>query len=73
MIDRLLNKQVVGLALAIGLGLLGLSLFVANERWVTLGGLPPASGLKFAIPLLCGVSLGRPVGKSRSVNILGCC
>ena len=67
MIDRLLNKQVVGLALAIGLGLLGLSLFVANERWVTLGGLrfQASEPLKFAIPLLCGVSLARTSGKVR--------
>ena len=65
MIDRLLNKQVVGLALAIGLGLLGLSLFVANERWVTLGGLrfQASEPLKFAIPLLCGVCLARTSGK----------
>ncbi|MEC8855184.1 MAG: FtsW/RodA/SpoVE family cell cycle protein [Planctomycetota bacterium] len=65
MIDRLLNKQVVGLALAIGLGLLGLSLFVAIERWVTLGGLrfQASEPLKFAIPLLCGVSLARTSGK----------
>ena len=36
-VDRLLNKQVVGLVLVVGLGLLGLSLFVAKEHGSTLG------------------------------------
>ena len=65
MVDRLLNKQVVGLLLVVGLGLLGLSLFVANERWITLGGVQfqASEPLKFAIPLLCGVCLARADGK----------
>ena len=65
MVDRLLNKQVVGLVLAVGLGLLGLSLFVAKERWIALGGLrfQASEPLKFAIPLLCGVCLARTNGK----------
>ena len=64
-VDRLLNKQVVGLVLVVGLGLLGLSLFVAKERWINLGGLrfQASEPLKFAIPLLCGVCLARTNGK----------
>ena len=63
-VDRLLNKKMVGMVLVAGLGLLGLSLFVANERWITLGGLrfQASEPLKFAIPLLCGVCLARTKG-----------
>ena len=64
MVDRLLNKQVVGFLLLLGTTLLGLSLFVAKERWINLGGLrfQASEPLKFAIPLLCGVCLARTKG-----------
>ena len=68
-VDRLLNKKVASVALVFGLGLLGLSLFVAQKRWVTLGGLQfqASEPLKFAIPLLCGVCLA-PIKESAKIR-----